>query len=86
MTTENCRRNGFYDPRQQVIRMPNRPDLHQVGSSAAQNKESEHPENPVERDIAAFAHQVNQGDRNAVIGERDYTVGDDVQPHDLRIP
>ena len=86
VTTENCRRNGFYDPRQQVIRMPNRPDLHQVGSSAAQNKESEHPENPVKRKIAPLAHQIDESKGNAVIRKGNDAVGNNMQPDNLRVP
>lgn len=66
--------------------MPDRPDFHQVRGAAPENEQTEHPENPIEGDIAALAYQVNQRDRDAVIGKRDYAVRDDVQPHDLRIP
>src|SRR6266705_392419 len=63
--------------------MPDRPYLHQMGGAAPQNEHSEHPENPVERKIFAAPQQIDQGKRDAVVGEGDNSTRDDVQPHDL---
>ena len=66
--------------------MPNGPDLHQVGRSATQDEQGEHPKNPVEGKIAPLAYQIDQSKRYAVIREGDDAVRDDVQPDDLRVP
>jgi hypothetical protein len=79
-------RNRFDNAGKQIRGMPDGPDFHQVSGATAENEQAEHPENPIERDVAAFAYQVNQGERDAVIRKRDYAIRDDVQPHDLRIP
>jgi len=51
-----------------------------AGSAAPQNEHSEHPENPVEREIFAAPQQVDQGKRDAVVGEGDNAIRNDVQP------
>ena len=66
--------------------MPDCPDFHQVRGAAAQNEESEHPEDPIEGNVAALSNEVNKCDRNAIVRKCNETVRDDVQADDLRIP
>ena len=66
--------------------MPDRPYLHQMSGAAPQNEHSEHPENPVERKIFAAPQQIDQGKRDAVVGEGDNAIRYNVQPHDLGVP
>ena len=66
--------------------MPDRPDLHKVCGAAAQNEESEHPENPMEGNVTPFTHQVNQRDRDTVVRKCDQAVRNYVQPNNPRVP
>ena len=54
--------------------MPDRPNFHQVRRAAAQNERSEHPENPVEREILATTYQIDESERDAIVGQRDDAV------------
>jgi hypothetical protein len=40
-----------------------------------QNEAGEHPENPVEREIPTLPKEIDQNDRNGVVGEPDQSVG-----------
>jgi len=66
--------------------VPQGPDFHQVGSSAAQDEDAKHEEDPVEGQVPPLANQIHQHDGDHVIGEGHDAVGDGVQPDDFRLP
>jgi len=66
--------------------MPDIPDLQQVGGATSQDEAPEHAEDPIEKEKTILADVIDEDDGNAVIRKRDQAVGDDVQPHDPRIP
>ena len=58
-------RARFDDPRQQIIGVPDVPDLHQVGCAASQDEDAEHPEDAIEGQTASLADEIDENDRNA---------------------
>ena len=66
--------------------MPDGPHFHKVAGAATQDERAEHNEDPVEGQVRALAHEVEDRQGYAVIRECDQKIGDDVQPEDPRVP
>src|SRR5258706_6904703 len=54
--------------------------------TATEDEEPEHQEHPMECEVGALAHEVDQRDRNEVIRHGDDDVGDGMEPDDLGVP
>jgi hypothetical protein len=72
--------------RQPVVGIPDRPDLDPVRRAAADDEDREQDDDPVERQVGALPHQVQQRDRDRDVGQADRAVADDVGPEQARVP
>jgi hypothetical protein len=76
------RSQGGYrlDPaREPVNRLPDRPDLHQMGQPAGDDEHRETHVNPVELQIFAAPDEIEERERDREVRQRDERIGDDVQ-------
>ncbi len=69
-----------------VNRHPERINREHVGETARQDEDSKRPENPIEFDIAPFRDKIRQGKGDREVSDRDYRIGSDMQPNQLRLP
>ncbi len=76
----------FDRPGEPVDRLPDGPDLHQVGRPAGDDEDCEAHENPVELQVFTATDEIQQGEGNREIGERDQRIGYDVQRQDVGAP
>ena len=66
--------------------MPDVPYLHQMSGAARDDEHGKTKKNPTKLEVFAFTDEVEQGNRNRIVGEGDETVRNDVQPNDDRVP
>jgi hypothetical protein len=57
-----------------------------MGGAAGENESAEHEEKPVERDITPFADEIDEHQRDGIIGENDDGIGNDVKPNNIGLP
>src|SRR3989441_5597800 len=81
---ESC--NRLQDSCEPIGPVPKVPDLHGMSGSAGHDEDAETQEHPIEWQVASFAHEMDQGNRNRHVGQRNQQVRDDVQPHQPGIP
>ena len=79
-------RDRLDHPSEQIAAMPDVPDFHQVGGATRQDEDPKHPENAVEWNLSILVNEINEDHWNAVIRQRDQSIGDDVEPHHSRVP
>ena len=66
--------------------MPDVPYLHQMGGAAGNDEHGKIKKNPTKMEIFASLDEVEQGNRNRIVGQGDEAVGNNVQPNDDRVP
>ncbi len=77
----------LHQPLDPVIRVPDGPDVEEMGDAAGGDERAEHHEHPGERDlVAALGDEEDQGRRDHEVGERDQAIRTDMQPDDLGQP
>jgi hypothetical protein len=57
-----------------------------MGSAAGENEQREQDEDPVELQIPAAPHEIDQGEGNRIIGGTDQQVGRDIGPEQRWCP
>ncbi len=89
---QDCRRNGGQSrdcldrAGKPVDGLPDGPDLHQVRSSASHDKDCEADEHPVELQVRPLADEVQQGEWDREVRERDQRIRSDVERQDSGLP
>ena len=80
------RRDRFDAAVDPIVWMPQGPDAHRVRRAAGKDEETRQYENAGECQIGALQYEINQGDRNRIIGKRDQRIRDHMERDQFRLP
>ena len=77
---------ALQQPLYPVVRMPQHPDVHEMGGAAGQDEQREQPENPTEGQVSTLDHQPGQFHRDGVVGNAGRQIRQRVQPKQRGLP
>ncbi|WP_172842752.1 hypothetical protein [Bradyrhizobium erythrophlei] len=80
------RRDRFDAALDPIVWIPQGPDAHRVRRAAGKDEETRQYENAGECEIGALQYEINQGDRNRIIGKRDRRIRGHMERDQFRLP